>query len=116
MNKCEFCGFELTDNCCDEQQSVEEYQGWSNVQTWCVVNTFNNTKELQNLALKITREHHTDETIELSLKSLARKHNTEIHDFAPWVWDYLQAHHKWTHDVNWKEIREHYQAKIKDGA
>jgi hypothetical protein len=94
---------------------ADNYQGFTNAQTWCVWNTLNNTKTLQDKAVDAIRLGETNEQRETFLKGLAKYHRADVAKFAPWCWEYPNASTKWTYDVNWSEIRELLQQKIKEG-
>lgn len=90
----------------------EEYQGWTNAQTWCVAGMFNNTKVTQDKALSIVRDNLDNPKIaEKFLLELAKNNVSEIYAFAEWAWADCES---LTYDVNWEEIREHYVLEIEE--
>lgn len=87
----------------------EEYQGWTNAQTWCVALTINNTRQNQEYFKKRAaaisgplKPRPSDAVIKAYLMDLA-KFNTmskQIYDMSPWAWNQGQT----LEDVNWSEI------------
>lgn len=97
-------------------ESEKEYQGFSNKQTWCAWNALNNDKESQDELFNLVRSMSDSENekienaIELHISK--SKNVKKIYDFANWCWEHLKD----LKFINYAEIREMTQERIKEGA
>lgn len=88
----------------------EEYQGWTNKQTWCVALWWNNTSTKQALALQIVRDNFGDpKKIEMALLKFALKHVSEIWAMTDWCWSDSES---LTFEVDWAMLREQLEMQI----
>ena len=88
------------------------YQGWSTVQTWCIALTFDNSHPMLTQALEIVSCTDFPKENEVRLRGMASHRIHDIKATAPWAWDEGQS---FDEDVNWNELREHYERKRKEG-
>lgn len=94
----------------------ERYQGWTNMQTWCVALTFDNTKKLQDKmlsTLRITNEFNGRTPQEIREKNVHRlilDHAADVVAMAPWVWE----ENRYPERVNLTEIIEHFLDKVNE--
>jgi hypothetical protein len=91
----------------------EPYQGWTNAQTWCVALTLNNHSKTQDAAMSKVRDNlEWPRIAEVELRNYCGSIIGDIYDMAPWAWNDCQA---LSADVNWEEIREHFELKVREG-
>ena len=84
----------------------EEFQGFTNVRTWCVALTIDNKREMLSEVMKI----HTDE----DFKKFMSKNKHCFFHMAPWVWS-EGCHSEDLEMVNTAELLDHYNFKRMDG-
>lgn len=85
---------------------------YANVQTGCVILTIDNERDLLGEALDIVRAcgPSQDKELEKALQDFVKVHWSTVVKMAEWVWNEYDLD-----DVNWSEIREHYQTKVREG-
>lgn len=87
-----------------------KYKGWSTVQTWCIALCINNNFSLLTQALEAISGANPPDRSEVILMALVTSNASRVVETAPWAWDEGQS---FIIDVDWAQLREHYESKTK---
>lgn len=84
---------------------MNNYQGWTNPQTWCVSLVFLNNEAIYHRACAcVATNQGFPNVAKAELKALAQELTVQLYEAAPWVWTDSHGESVSIDVVSWSEL------------